>query len=154
MQKRTILLRGGNMNTFSNPDLAAVAPASAARDIVRIVIVAALAGTGFAILLALAVLSLTVIAPPAIASGGAAVVSSEPAQGARATADTPLDRASANFIGEAVAAQPAPASVPLTRGEAAADDSVLGMPKLAVLALVLALLAGVAAFLVRARGRQ
>ena len=142
------------MNTFSNPGLSAVAPASAARDIVRIVIVAALAGTGFAILLALAVLSLTVIAPPAIASGGAAMISSEPAQGARATADQPLDRASAEFIGEAAAAQPAPASVPLTRIEAATDDSVLGMPNLAVLALVLAVLAGVAAFLVRARGKQ
>jgi hypothetical protein len=52
------------------------------------------------------------------------------------------------------AAQPVPANVPLTRGEAAADDSVLGMPKLAVSALVLAVLAGVAAFLVRARGKQ
>lgn len=142
------------MNSCSNRNLVSVPPASAARDFVRIVIAAALAGSGFAILLALAVLSLSVIAPPAAASGVPAMESSGPAQTTPATDDRPVDQARATFIGEAVAAQPAPAASSLSRGEAARDDSLLGMPKLAALALVLALLAGAAAFLVRARGRQ
>lgn len=142
------------MNTFSNRNLVNVPPASAARDFVRIVIAAALAGSGFAILLALAVLSLSVIAPPAIASGSPAMESSVPAQTTPATDGKPVDQARGTFIGEAVAAQQAPAIASLSRGEAARDDLVLGMPKLAALALVLALLAGAAAFLVRARSRR
>ena len=80
--------------------------------------------------------------------------SSGPAQTTPATDDKPVDQARTTFIGEAGAAQPASAAASLSRGEAARDDSLLGMPKLAALALVLALLAGAAAFLVRARGRQ
>jgi hypothetical protein len=144
----------GNMNTCSNRNLVSVPAVSAARDIVRIVIAAALAGTGFAILLALAVLSLSVIAPPAIASGSPAMAASEPAEMARPSDGKAVDQARGNFIGEAVAAQPAPASAPPARADEAAGDSLLGMPKLAALALILALLAGAAAFLVRARGRQ
>jgi hypothetical protein len=145
----------GNMDTCSNRNLVSVPAVSAARDIVRIVIAAALAGTGFAILLALAVLSLSVISPPAIASGSPAMATSEPAEMARPTDTKAVDQARGNFIGEAVAAQPAPASAPPARAaDEAQGDSLLGMPKLAALALILALLAGAAAFLVRTRGRQ
>ena len=45
-----------------------------ARDILRMVTMAVLAGTAFALLLALTVLSLTVIAPPAQASGALGTV--------------------------------------------------------------------------------
>ncbi len=48
-----------------------------ARDIARMVFTAVVAGTAFAILLALAVLSLTVVAPPAHASGAPTVVTYE-----------------------------------------------------------------------------
>jgi LPXTG-motif cell wall-anchored protein len=68
------------MNIIANRSLVgAQAPElSMARDVFRILITAVLAGTGFALLLALTVLSLTVIAPPAQASGGPTLVSSEP----------------------------------------------------------------------------
>ncbi|HVY06239.1 MAG TPA: hypothetical protein VHB46_09705 [Burkholderiales bacterium] len=55
--------------------------ASIARDIGRIVVTAVVAGTAFALLLALTVLSLTVIAPPAQASGSPTVVTAVPANG-------------------------------------------------------------------------
>ena len=74
---------GDDMKIFTNHSLAgAQTPEiSVARDVVRIVISAVLAGTVFALLLALTVLSLTVIAPPAQASGGVVVTSSDSAPG-------------------------------------------------------------------------
>src|SRR6266853_1275934 len=54
---------------------------SMVRDVFRIVITAVLAGTGFALLLALAVLSLTVIASSVQASGGPVLESSTPEPG-------------------------------------------------------------------------
>lgn len=71
------------MNQVSNRSLAGLqAPTlSVARDIVRVVITAVLAGTVFAILLALTVLSLTVIAPPAQASGAPVTVTETPVNG-------------------------------------------------------------------------
>jgi len=76
-------LPGNDMNVFPNRSLAGPqAPAvSIARDVVRIVITAVLAGTAFAILLALTVLSLTVIAPPAQASGAPVIVTEAPVNG-------------------------------------------------------------------------
>ncbi|HEV7821016.1 MAG TPA: hypothetical protein VGO84_07530, partial [Burkholderiales bacterium] len=53
-----------------------------ARDILRMVTMAVLAGTAFALLLALTVLSLTVIAPPAQASGTLVTVTETPVNGA------------------------------------------------------------------------
>jgi ABC-type antimicrobial peptide transport system permease subunit len=47
------------------------------RDVARMVVTAVIAGTAFALLLALAVLSLTVVAPPAHASGAPTVVTYE-----------------------------------------------------------------------------
>ena len=52
-----------------------------ARDILRLVTMAVLAGTAFALLLALTVLSLTVIAPPAQASGTLVTVTETPVNG-------------------------------------------------------------------------
>jgi len=64
------------MKIFSNRSLVGPqTPAfSMALDVARIVFTAVLAGTGFALLLALIVLSLTVIAPPAQASGAPVTV--------------------------------------------------------------------------------
>ena len=52
-----------------------------ARDILRVVTTAVFAGAAFALLLALTVLSLTVIAPPAHASGGPVTVIDMPKDG-------------------------------------------------------------------------
>jgi hypothetical protein len=82
---------GDDMKIFTNHSLAgAQAPVvSVARDVVRIVIAAVLAGTAFAVLLALTVLSLTVIAPPAQASGGEVVTSAGSGSGRAIEMQTP-----------------------------------------------------------------
>jgi hypothetical protein len=82
---------GDDMKIFTNHSLAgAQAPVvSVARDVVRIVITAVLAGTAFAVLLALTVLSLTVIAPPAQASGGDVVTSAGSGSGRASEIQTP-----------------------------------------------------------------
>src|SRR3954463_1208938 len=84
-----ILTSEANMNTLSNCNLVSVSRVSAARDIVRIIVAAVLAGTGFSVLMALAVLSLTVIAPPVQASGAPALTSSGPADMAPAIENQP-----------------------------------------------------------------
>jgi hypothetical protein len=82
---------GDDMKIFTNHSLAgAQAPVvSVARDVVRIVITAVLAGTAFAVLLALTVLSLTVIAPPAQASGGVVMTSADSGPGRGNEMQTP-----------------------------------------------------------------
>lgn len=80
------------------------------RDVLRLVITAVLAGTGFALLLALTVLSLTVISPPAVASGAPGLAASGP-----------------NFTD--TSATPAPG------GQIAAADSSLGLPAAAAASL-------------------
>jgi|tagenome__1003787_1003787.scaffolds.fasta_scaffold20357339_2 hypothetical protein len=142
------------MNTLSNCNPVSVSRVSAARDIVRIVIAAVLAGTGFSVLMALAVLSLTVIAPPAQASGAPALTSSGSADMTRATSDQSEAPASATFIGEAAAAQPLQVAAPAIHNEESPARSLSSLPRLAMLALVLAVLAGVAVVIVRARSRQ
>ena len=79
------------MNIISNRSLvgAQATELSLVRDVFRIVITAVLAGIGFALLLALTVLSLTVIAPPAQASGGPVLASSEPEAGRASGMETP-----------------------------------------------------------------
>ena len=88
------------MKTFSNRSLVGPqTPAfSMARDVVRIVITAVLVGTGFALLLALTVLSLTVIAPPAQASGAPALASAEPDQTAGPRTEKPGEQTSGSFL--------------------------------------------------------
>jgi len=83
-----------DMKMLSNRSWAAAqGPAfSMARDVLRIVIAAVLAGTGFALLLALTVLSLTVIAPPAHASGASAPASSDADLAAGSPADKPANK--------------------------------------------------------------
>ena len=142
------------MNTLSNRNLVSVPRVSAARDIVRIVIAAVLAGTGFAMLMALVVLSLTVISPPAHASGAPALTSAGSADVARATENQSEAPASTTFVAEAAAAQPLPIVAPAIHSDEAPAGSLPSWPKLAGLALVVALLVGVAVRVVRARSRQ
>jgi Ca-activated chloride channel family protein len=88
------------MKTNANYSLSvARAPAfSMARDALRIVISAVLAGIGFALLLALVVLSLTVIAPPAQASGAPVLASSEPDEAAGPPGEKPGEQTSGSFL--------------------------------------------------------
>ena len=143
---------GDNMNTLSNHNLVSVSPVSAARDIVRLVIAAVLAGAGFSILMALAVLSLTVIAPPVQASGAPAITSSGSADVARTSDRQPAAPTGTTFIGDAAAAQPVAAAVPAISSEDA--PAQLSLLKWGSVALALALLASVAVVIARARSRQ
>jgi hypothetical protein len=81
-----------------------------ARDILRMVTMAVLAGTAFALLLALTVLSLTVIAPPAQASGALVTVTETPVDGGGpgtgAVTSAPIHLAAANPQTQAEAKQP------------------------------------------------
>lgn len=142
------------MNTSTNRSLAGVPPISAVRDIVRIVVAAALAGAGFAVLLALAVLSLTVIAPPAGASGAPAAVSAQPDALAGATPAQPADTPRSGLVAEAAAAPAASAAPAPAAATAVGTEPALDVPKLAALALLLALLAGAAVWFVRGRSRS
>ena len=86
---RTSLLEKADMKTLSLHNLATphsavenkALPTGIARDILRLVTMAVFAGTAFALLLALTVLSLTVIAPPAHASGSPITVIDMPTDG-------------------------------------------------------------------------
>ena len=81
-----------------------------ARDILRTVTMAVLAGTAFALLLALTVLSLTVIAPPAQASGTLVTVTETPVNGDGSGTDAvtaaPIHLAAADPQPQAEAKQP------------------------------------------------
>ncbi len=140
---------GNDMNLFPNRSLAGPqAPAvSMARDVIRIVITAVLAGTAFALLLALTVLSLTVIAPPAQASGAPTLASSEPVQG-RETEMEARERQDAGPVHLAAQAISAPAaapgSLPQQSAHEAAFDSLhkSGTSTPALLYLLLAFGAG------------
>ena len=142
------------MNTLSNHNPISVSHFSAARDIVRIVIAAVLAGTGFSILMALAVLSLTVIAPPAQASGAPGITSSGSADVARATDNQPEAPTGTTFIGAAAAAQPLVTAAPAIPDKQAPAQSLPGLLKWASVALGLVLLASAAVVIVRARSKQ
>ena len=88
------------MKVFSNRSLVGLhTPAvSMARDVVRIVIAAVLAGTGFALLLALTVLSLSVIAPSAQASGTTVLASAEADGPAGPLTEKPGEQTSGSFL--------------------------------------------------------
>ena len=141
------------MKTFSNRSLVGPQPLafSMARDVVRIVITAVLAGTGFALLLALTVLSLTVIAPPARASGAPVLTSAEPEQTTRAPSEKPGVQSGAISQGEAFAAQVLPAKVPQGRSNEGVFGSQPGMAAASGWALILALLAGAVGLIVHLR---
>ena len=139
---------GNDMNVFSNRSLAgAQAPAvSMARDVIRIVITAVLAGTAFALLLALTVLSLTVIAPPAQASGSPTLASSEPVQGRGIETEAPA-RPDAGPVHLASQTVSPPAAAQASVPQVAAHEAVFeSLPKSdrspAVLYLLLAIGAG------------
>jgi hypothetical protein len=107
---------GDDMKIFTNHSLAgAQAPVvSVARDVVRIVITAVLAGTAFAVLLALTVLSLTVIAPPAQASGSVVTTSTDsgPSSGSEMQASAKPDVIALQAAGQQNATPAAPTAVP------------------------------------------
>jgi hypothetical protein len=132
---------------------------SMARDVLRIVITAVLAGTGFALLLALTVLSLTVISPPAQASGGPTLASSEPDQGRGSGMQTPGEQDATPVL---AASQPAgtPTAVPVNLPRDSTHEGVFNtLPKsgtatLAVLYLLLALGAGFLAFFAYSLARR
>lgn len=121
-----------------------------ARDMLRVVMTAVLAGTGFALLLALAVLSLTVIAPPAQASGAPALVSSEPDPGRGSGTQAPgkQDASADRPAIQPVVASAAAADLPQVLRHEAVYDSLpkTGTATPAVLYLLLALGAGFLAF--------
>jgi hypothetical protein len=142
-----------DMNGFSNgslvgPQLPAL---SMARDAARIVITAVLAGAGFAVLLALAVVSLTVISPPAGASGAPVMGSSEPALTTSATSELPGAQSGGGVISETQAAQALPANIPPSQPRKGGFGSLAGLPTPAQWSLVLALLAGAIALIVYLR---
>ena len=135
------------MNLFPNRSLAGPqAPAvSMARDVIRIVITAVLAGTAFALLLALTVLSLTVIAPPAQASGAPTLASSEPVEGRRTEMEAPgkQDAGSVQLAAQAVSASAAaPVSLPQQSTHEADSRPKSGTSSPALLYLLLVLGAG------------
>ena len=141
------------MKSFANSSLVGPqAPAfSMARDVVHIVITALLAGSGFAVLLALAVLSLTVIAPPAQASGAPVLESSEPAQTTRPPSAEQGAQSGVSLQGEAFAAQVLPAKVPQGRSNEGVFGSQPGMAAASGWVLILALLAGAVGLIVHLR---
>ena len=122
---------GNDMNLFPNRSLAGPqAPAvSMARDVIRIVITAVLAGTAFALLLALTVLSLTVIAPPAQASGAPTLASSEPIQGRGTEMEAPGQQ-DAGPVHLAAQAASAPAAAPVSLPQQSTHEAVYdSLPK-------------------------
>ena len=148
---------GDDMNNFSNCSLAGPrTPAlSMARDVVRMVITAVLAGTGFALLLALAVLSLTVIAPPAHASGAPPLASSEPGQG-RGSVMQSSGKQDATPVHPADQPVGTPASLRRDSTHQGVFDSLpkTGTATSAALYLILALVAGFLVFFVYVLARR
>jgi len=129
---------------------------SMAHDVVRIVITAVVAGTGFALLLALTVLSLTVIAPPAHASGAPAVTMSEsnPSAGMDSEKPAKVDAAPIQLAAAPTAAQAKPFDPPLDSTHKRVLESQHKPDTPVVLYLVLALVAGFLAFFVYSLARR
>ena len=146
------------MKIYSNRSFAGPqAPAfSMARDVVRIVIAAVLAGTGFALLLGLTVLSLTVIAPPAQASGTPIVTSSESNPGAEIDSEKPgkVDAGRVLLAVAPTATQAKPAGPPLDSTHERVFESQHKPDTPVVLYLILALVAGFLAFFVHSLARR
>jgi hypothetical protein len=148
---RTSLLEKVDMKTLSLHNLAAPTGAvenktpstRVAFDILRVVTMAVLAGTAFAMLLALTVLSLTVIAPPAQASGGPFTVIDVPAGSGGIGAVSGSEDAVPTQLADAT---PHPQAKPTQPPQVAVHEQAyesLKKPKLpVVLFVVLALLAG------------
>lgn len=145
------------MKIFSNRSLVAPqTPAfSMARDVMRIVITAVLVGTGFALLLALTVLSLTVIAPPAHASGAPTLAASEPGQG-RGSVMQSSGKQDATPVHPADQPVGTPASLRRDSTHEGVFDSLpkTGTATSAALYLILALVAGFLVFFVYLLARR
>lgn len=128
------------------------APAvSVARDVARIVAMAVLAGTAFALLLALSILSLTVIAPPAQASGGPVVVSEAPPAGPGPTlkADKPVKQEAPIQLAAATPEPAAKAAAPVSVATHEAVYESLDRPSVpAALYVVLVLVAAFLAYFI------
>jgi len=151
---------GDDMDNFSNRSLAGSrTPAfTMARDVARMIVTAVVAGTGFALLLALTVLSLTVISPPAQASGAPSLASSEPDQGHGSGTQAPgkQDAAPDHPAIQPVVASVAAADLPQVPRHEAVYDSLpkTGTTTPAVLYLLLALGAGFLAFFAYSLARR
>lgn len=147
------------MKIFVNRSLAGpqVPAIAVARDVARIVMTAVLAGVIFALLLALTVLSLTVIAPPAQASGAPTLSSSAPEPGRGAGIETPgkQDASSSDAIPPVVGSAAA-ADLPQVPAHQAVYDSLpkTGTATPAALYLLLALAAGFLAFFAYSLARR
>ncbi len=125
-----------------------------ARDVLRLVVTAVVAGTGFALLLALTVLSLTVISPPAAASGSPALTSSGSGFADGSTASAPggqIAAADPSLIPAAAAASLPPA---VTHAGVIDSPPQTGGTSSNLLWLVIALVAGVLAFSVASLARR
>jgi hypothetical protein len=135
----------------AGPINSAAAGSGIARDVARMVVTAIIAGTAFALLLALSVLSLTVIAPPAQASGAPTVESFEPL-----SPDAHGDKSARQLVADATPVHPAtesraPQMLPTPQAQAAQQDSAIGALVKAVspgVMLILALVAGLLGFFV------
>jgi hypothetical protein len=154
---RTSLLEKADMKTLSFHDLAAPrgavvnkTPSSGVGfDILRLVTMAVLAGTAFALLLALTVLSLTVIAPPAHASGAPVTVIDTPVgnEGIGAVSGN-QDAAPTQLADATPHAQAKPAQPPQVAVHEKVYESLDKSKPPVVLYALLALLAGILGYFV------
>ncbi|MEO8164711.1 MAG: hypothetical protein ABI619_04875 [Betaproteobacteria bacterium] len=129
---------------------------SMALDVVRIVMTAVVAAIGFALLLALSVLSLTVIAPPAQASGAPAVTMTEsnPSAGIDSEKLAKVDAVPIQLAAAPTAAQAKPSDPRLDSTHKRVLESQHKPDTPVVLYLVLALVAGCLAFFVYSLARR
>ncbi|MEO8136940.1 MAG: hypothetical protein ABI831_23550 [Betaproteobacteria bacterium] len=126
-----------------------------ARDVLRLVVTAVLAGTGFALLLALTVLSLTVISPPAAASGSPALASSGPGFADSSVASAPGGQIAAADSSLGIPAAAAASLPPVVTHPGVIDaPAKTGGASSNLLWLVIALVAGVLAFSVASLARR
>ena len=111
LANRSLAAALGSFGAASAASIGSPAAGSAiVRDVARMVVTAVVAGTAFAILLALAVLSLTVVAPPAHASGAPTVVTYEsisPPEAPTGKSAGQSAQATSQMVADATQARPA-----------------------------------------------
>ena len=108
LANRNLAAALGSFGVVSTGPIGSPAAGSAiVRDVARMIVTAVIAGTAFALLLALAVLSLTVVAPPAHASGAPTVVTYESTATPNASGDQPAAHATAQLVADASSARAA-----------------------------------------------
>ncbi|MEO8005864.1 MAG: hypothetical protein ABI771_13205 [Betaproteobacteria bacterium] len=166
LANRNLATALGSFGAASAAPIGSPAAGSAiVRDVARMIVTAVIAGTAFALLLALAVLSLTVVAPPAHASGAPTVETYVSTATPDAHGDKPTDhssQASSQMVADASSARaaadssrshvlPATASQDMPR-ESTFTSLVNGFSP--GLVLILALVAVLLAFFVYAVARR